>query len=265
MAAPEDDMRRSPTVAGVLLDAGDDPVPVTYLIDGVMSRHPEYLQEWPTTATRWPPNLLLQPADRWMAELAPLIGVGPVFGRLAVLGWSLLDAEVAIAASASGLLAAMIDDFREPASDLLSPVGVRLLQMRTPSAAFSAGLLSPTVDLLGVEGGGAVERITLGRTPRMASEIGLWAVSYEDMVWAGTGERSKRVFEDAPTAPQTMSISRSNVLHVVDLGGSLVRRYRYGDGRVTHDEWSSGLWMFASNEEAIVGFDHGTGVVGRVG
>lgn len=259
MAAPEEEIRRSPTVDGVLSDAGDGPLPVTRLIDAVLSRHPEYLQAWPTTAARWPQNLLFQRPDRWMAELAPLIRAEQVFGRLAVLGWSLLDADVALVASANGLLAAMIDDFREPVSDLLSPAGVRLLQRRAPSAAFSAGLLSPTVDLLGVAGGGPVERITLGRTPRVARGVGLWAVSYEDKVWAGTGAQSKRVFQDDPTAPRTMSISRNNVLHVVDLGGNVVRGYRYGDDRVTHDEWSPGLWIFTSDEDAILGFDHGAG------
>ena len=47
-----------------------------------------------------------RPKMTWLDELEPLIK-DEAFGRLAIVGWCLLDAEVSRAASAAGLLAAI--------------------------------------------------------------------------------------------------------------------------------------------------------------
>jgi len=156
-----DRMRLSPSVAGAVAQAGGSAVPVATLVDAILAGHGDYLRLWPTTPPQWPSVALVQHPQRWLDELDPLVATDVIFGRIAILCLCLLDDDVAVAATSCGLLAGIVSEIEPRVADFLSPTGVRLLRRRAPTAAWSADLLPPEVDLLGVPDSSAVERIAL--------------------------------------------------------------------------------------------------------
>jgi hypothetical protein len=136
------------TVGGTVADHGEDLVLVTALIDGVLRRHRrDYLRGWPSRAPSWPVDGPRQPARRWLDEARVLLADEQVFGRAAVVAWSLLDDAVAHEAVSSGVLGGLADEMTPSLAEHLSPAGVELLRRRAPLVALQEGLLEASVAL----------------------------------------------------------------------------------------------------------------------
>ena len=252
MAGPGGLSGWSQTVAGAINDAGEAPVPVTTLIDGVLTRHSsDYLREWTSTPPAWPTGMLRQPAQQWAVELEELLNDGLVFGRIAVVGWCLLDDEVARAASACGLLAGLAREVDPHLTEFLAPAGVRLLRRRAPVAALAVDLLPADVDLQGVVGGGALQRIALARTSTSARGVGAWAAAAGQDLYVGLGSRSRPIMEESRRDPSAMAFSRGGDLLVLGRQAPGLLRYRPATGQVVEETAWPGVAVAAASESGV--------------
>ena len=191
---------------------------MTVLIDAMLDLHGEqYLTSWPWSPPVWPQDPLMQPVDRWTAELVDLVAAPPVFGRLAILGWCLLDDQVAAAAQASGMLAGIARGITPAARDFLTPVGRVLLRRRAPLVALTVGELPPALDLQGVQGAGSVGPLAVAPPPAGSTRtIGHWAAASGGQVIVGQGPTSRPLFPDSVTDPVlALGWSRSERLQVM--------------------------------------------------
>ena len=169
-----------------------DPIPVTVLIDAVLALHTaDYLSSWPWTPPVWPDDLLRQPAGAWMDELSALLHGPLVFGRIAVLGWSLLDDRVAQAAQSSGMLAGVAEGVHPAVGDFLTPHGLELLRIRAPLVALAVSELPPVVE---VQASGPVEAVAVGRqAPTVRGSSARWAAADSGSILVGRGTTTSRL------------------------------------------------------------------------
>lgn len=176
-------------------------VPVSALVDAMLELHGDrYLRGWVATEPEWPSDLLVQPTRRWMAELDELIRGPMIFGRIAILGWCLLDDRVAAEAEACGLLAGIAHGISPSVPEHLTPAGLQLLRRRAPLAALTIDELSPTVELRTSEppSGSAVARHPAGS----AAQVGRWALASRETLYVGTGSSSTWILgSEATTVP----------------------------------------------------------------
>ncbi len=213
------------SVASVVDRFRSQRVPVTALIDGLLELHgDQYLSSWQWSRPAWPDDAVIQPVDRWTEELLAIVDAPTVFGRLAILGWSLLDDRVAAAAQASGMLAGIARGITPTAREFLRPEGLRLLRRRAPWVALTIDELPPAQELLGVEGAGAVGPIAVAPPPPGAADaIGHWAVAYGGQVHVGKGASSRRAFpEQAEDSVKALGWSTDQRLHVMSAFAGLI-------------------------------------------
>ena len=176
-----------------------------------------------------------------MREMRSLIAGSRVFGRIAIVGWCLLDDEVAAAAQRSGVLAGVAQGVAPGVGDFLTVRGLDVLRRRAPLAALSVGELPPTLDLAGVEGAGVLTAVAVGSLTTPSDSVGRWAAVSEGQVFVGYGAFSRPAFPPGQPYPSAIALGFANdhQLHVVTSHQALqinpdtleIRPYR---------EWPSG-------------------------
>lgn len=221
----------------ILSRVGEAPVPVTALIDAMLELHQsDYLAGWSWLAPTWPSDLLAQTPARWMDELDDLLVDVETFGRIAIVGWCLLDDGVAAAAQDSGMLAGVAHRVHPQLSDFLTAEGLRLLRRRAPLAALTVGAAVPPVDLpVSAPVVAAAVARQVAAAPRTVDR---WAISAGGDLVVGRGSAWQVVPAPGDLAVQSDSIaltksvsllppglaalalgwSRRTVLHVVETG-----------------------------------------------
>jgi hypothetical protein len=260
-------LRLSTTVRGVIDGAGQDPVAVHRLIDDVLqAHHKDYLLDWPWQVPTWPVASVEQPADRWLDELRPLVRGPLLFGRLAIVGWCLLEAGVAATATAAGMLGGVVAELNPTVEHHLTDSGLELLRLRAPLVALAAGQLPAALDL-GVPPGSDIRHLAVadaGTAPRRSQRpVPWWATATRDQVVVGRGDSDGR-----PVLPDT------ETREVTGLGwshqGRLVLALATAPGRLVHDprtgrtgseqDWP-GLSRAAVSPRAVVGSSDDGGLV----
>lgn len=232
------DARRTATVESAVRANSRESVHVTQLIDHVLAAHEgDYLRGWARRPPTWPSDILEQPVDQWMSELGHLLDTELVFGRVAIVAWSLLDDQVAQEAVRSGILGGIVSEVDPGIADFLSPAGLRLLRRRAPTVAWSAGLLEPDVALQGVGDGSTAERLALAPTRPSRTGVGRWAAAAGATTYVGDGASSSI----ASTVPQgrvhALTFTRAGDVCTVASSYPAVHRWRPDLGDVPDDDW----------------------------
>ncbi|WP_145968822.1 P-loop NTPase fold protein [Ornithinimicrobium sufpigmenti] len=193
-------------------------VPVTTLIDRMLDLHgDDYLGAGSWASPAWPPDTLVQSTDRWMTELGTLLPGARIFGRIALVGWCLLDDRVASAAQSSGVLSGVAGSVYPDLRAFFHETGLLLLRRRAPLAALAAGELAPVLELRGIPEAGAITHLALGSAATMpVGSIGTWAAAAGGQVFLGHQEQSRRVLpEEVTDTVLALAFSGSGRLHAV--------------------------------------------------
>jgi len=245
----------------VVRDFAGQPAAVPELVDALIGHHTDYLRGWPSSPPRWPAAAPRQSIDRWLEELDPLVVADTLFGRLAIVGWCLLDQDVATAAERSGLLGGLTAEIRPRASDFLTSTGLQLLRRRSPMVALSIGALPESLNLATVTGGRPPNRLAIGRVVDVGnSTVNRWAASCDGQVYVGSGTNSSPIFpEESSVGVAAMGWSRTGVLHAALGLGSGLARYDPRTEQLDIDSAWPALSVAAVSEDGIAGETDTTG------
>jgi hypothetical protein len=245
----------SPTVRAAREALGSHPVPVSTLIEEILDRHAsDYLRDWLHIERAWPVPNFVQPADKWIAELAELVAGDLLFGRVAIVTLVLLDPDIAEAAEQSGLLGGLCAEITPDVATFLTPTGTALLRRRAPLVALGEELLPPIVfSKLGL----GFDRLAIPRQSPRGLASPRWAGTTGSQLLTGTGSTLRAVDSLEEVNVQAIGYDRSGQLHALlpgdEASGGLVRLA--ADGQIeTEDRWPTATGG-SITEDTIVLFD----------
>jgi hypothetical protein len=179
--------------------AGQDVTPLN-LVHAIAQRHSEYAGGRITALLPAPPpDAVRQSVEAWRGELGALLAQDHrLDGRTAIVLLCLLDAPLAPAAEATGLLWQVAAECSPPLRAGLSDAGLRLLARRSRLLAASLGMSDPVLLLQPPQPPPSGGRPLLALAPQTiagSSGVAEWAHSDGSDLYRGRGKESTRLLD----------------------------------------------------------------------